>query len=118
MVAPRFMGEGLAGWGAQRAARTAGPPAGVSTRNVVSRTTSPAPDGVTVSSHWLATFLPDSHWSGFRRFVLVMEPPPVTEKAWRTWRCLLSIGSLRVKLDGERTPVVVGRKHILGEVGG
>ena len=93
------MGEGLAGWvGAQRAARTAGP----ARRRTAKLQHRPLRTASTVSSHWLATLLPDTHCriQTFRLGDAAPEPagcPTILgcEKASFTWRGLLSIGSLK-----------------------
>ena len=87
----KIMGEGLAGWGAQRAARTAGPPAGDRKYNI-------ARSGRRHREFPLA----GDPFAGQRLRIQTFRlgdgasvVPPMTEKACFTWRGLLSIGSLK-----------------------
>ena len=102
------MGEGLAGWGAQRAARTAGPPAGGRKYNIARsgrrhREFPLAGDLFAGQPLRIQTFRLGDGASGDREGLANMAMLVVDRLA-------------EVKLDGERTPVVVGRNQ--DEVGG
>ena len=100
------MGEGLAGWGAQRAARTAGPPAGGRKYNI-------APSGRLQREFPLAGDL----FAGLPRRIQTFR---LGDGASGDREGLFNMAILVVdrlaelKQDGERTPVVVGRSREAG----